>query len=159
MKSARSLLCSILLLAVAPLAARADIIHQMTQVDASARSTCWYQSFLGAGAAPTGHSGVVEVASIVVPPGVLFGAWLNFTPQGTFLALVGGTLSTNEVLDPTGAPLDDVRGAVLLDASFGLDFDTSTSSYSSPSSTRASCCGRPTTRTWSSSAASSRRTK
>jgi hypothetical protein len=132
MKTSRSLLASLCLLASLPAVARADIIHQMTPVDTSCRSTCWYQSFLGTGAAPDGHSGVVEIASMVVPPGVLFGSWLNFTPQGTFLALVGGTLSTDEVLDPAGAPLDDVHGAVVLDAAFGLDFDTSSATYSSP---------------------------
>jgi hypothetical protein len=123
---------SLLALVALPCVARADIIHQLAPVDTSCRSTCWYQAFLGAGAAPTGHSGVVEIASTVVPPGVLFGAWLNFTPQGTFLALVGGTLSTDEILDPGGAPLTDVRGAVVLDAAFGLDFDTTTATYSSP---------------------------
>lgn len=119
-------------LALSASAARADIIQQFTEHDTRCMPLNWFQALEGGGSGPAGHSGVLQLGSLPTPNGTLFSAWITFTPGGTFLSLVGGTVSSNEILSPAGLPLTDIRGAMLLGSGFELDFDTSTGTYASP---------------------------
>jgi hypothetical protein len=112
--------------------ARADIIQQFVDQDTHCMPTNWFQALDGGAAGPAGHSGILQLGSMPTSNGTLFSAWMTFTPGGTFLSLVGGTVSSDEILSPTGMPLTDIRGAVLLDSGFELDFNTVTGSLSSP---------------------------
>jgi hypothetical protein len=121
--------CCLALLAAS---ARADIIQQFTEFDTKCMPTNWFQALDGGLAGPAGHSGVLQLGAMPTPNGTLFSAWLTFSPGGTFLSLVGGTVSSDEILSPSGAPLTDIRGAVILGSGFELDFNTVTATYASP---------------------------
>lgn len=127
MKSFSDLLhfaCAALLLSSS---ARADLIEQFTPAPRDCTPCVWFQT-MGAGATgPAGHSGVMNLATM--PFGsALYGGWLTFTPQGTFVTYVGGGSSTTEVKTPAGASITDVRGAINLSEAFGVIVDTSTGS-------------------------------
>jgi hypothetical protein len=104
------------LAALAPLA-RAQFLEQFIPAPRDCTPCVWFQAIGGGGAAPDGHSGVLAITSM--PIGLtLQGGWMTFTPQGTFVTLIGGTLGTWEVTTPAGAPITDVRGAIHLAAGF-----------------------------------------
>ncbi len=115
----KSLACLLRLSAAFALAtaARSQIIEQFVPAQRDCTPCVWFQAIGGGGAAPLGHSGVMHIST--QPFGsALYGGWLTFTPQGTFLTLVGGGTSTTEVFAPGGAPLADVRGAAHLAAGY-----------------------------------------
>lgn len=123
------MLPSLLRLAGAVLAlstfSRADLIEQFVVPPRDCTPCVWFQS----AAAPTaaiGHSGVLSLGSMPFGP-TLYGGWLTFTLQGTFVSYIGGG-STHEVLTPGGAALDDVRGAVKLGEAYGVIVDTGSGS-------------------------------
>ena len=132
MRPILSALWGMFLLSASATTARAEIIQQFTELDTKCMPMNWFQALEGGLAGPVGHSGVLQLGSMPTPNGTLFSAWMTFTPGGTFLSLVGGTVSSDEILSPTGAPLTDIRGAVLLGSGFELDFNTVTSTYASP---------------------------
>jgi len=101
---------------------RADLIEQFTVPPRDCTPCVWFQSFDAGGDA--GHSGVLSLGSMPFGP-TLYGGWLTFTPQGTFVSYIGGG-STHEILTPTGESLADVRGAVKLGEAYGAIVDTST---------------------------------
>ncbi len=122
----RLLQCAFAVL-TASASARADLIEQFVPGQRDCAPCTWFQTLLGGGAAPNGHSGVMQIASMPVGT-FLASGWLSFTPQGTFLTLYGGGSSTTEILTPGGAPLSDVRGAALLATAFGIIVDTGSGS-------------------------------
>lgn len=104
--------------------AHADLIEQFTVPPPDCTPCVWFQA-LNPGAT-VGHSGVLSLGSMPFGP-TLYGGFLTFTPQGTFVSYIGGG-ATHEILTPTGAPLDNVRGAIKLAEAYGVIVDTSTGS-------------------------------
>lgn len=132
------LTCSALALSTS---SRADLVEQFTVPPRDCTPCVWFQALspsmspaaLGhspldasASAAAVGHSGVLSLGSMPIGP-TLFGGWLTFTPDGTFVSYIGGG-STTEILTPAGAPLANVRGAVKLAEAYGVIVDTSSGS-------------------------------
>lgn len=106
---------------------RADLIEQFTAAPRECTPCVWFQA-TGAGATgAAGHSGVMNLATMPIGS-ALYGGWLTFTPQGTFVTYVGGGYSTTEVKTPAGASITDVRGAINLSEAFGIIVDTGTGS-------------------------------
>lgn len=108
-------------------AGRADLVEQFMLPPRDCTPCVWFQALNAGGAAANGHSGVMSLSTQPIGP-VLYGGWLTFTPQGTFLTYIGGGTSTTEIFAPGGAPLADVRGAVNLAEAYGVIVDTSTGS-------------------------------
>lgn len=119
-----------LALALTAVAASAQIVHQsVPSANRETTPTTWFQVLNGGGGSPAGNSGVLNVGTGVFgSPALLYGAWLTFTPQGTFVTYIGGTTSTVQINDPSGAPLADIRGAALLASTFDLGVDSMTGS-------------------------------
>ncbi len=107
--------------------ARADLVEQFVPIPRDCTACTWFQATIGGGAAPLGHSGVMNIGSMPVGP-ILAGGWMTFTPQGTYVTLFGGGTTTTEVLSPGGTPLTDVRGAAHLASALGVVVDTTTGS-------------------------------
>ena len=99
--------------------ARADIVHQFTQLPGGNPPMVWYQGLNSSSLpAAAGHSGMLALgmepyASPGFPP-ALWGGWFSWTPAGAYLSYAGGTISTTDIHDPSGATITDVRGAVYL---------------------------------------------
>jgi hypothetical protein len=113
------LTCAVLAL---PALGRADLVEQFTLPPRDCTPYVWFQA--AASGAAAGHSGVLSLGSMPFGPN-LYGGWLTFTPEGTFVSYLGGG-STHEVLTPGGAALADVRGAVKLAEAYGVIVDTDT---------------------------------
>lgn len=87
----------------------------------------WFQAINSGVTAPTGHAWRMPIASGGFGRVPLLGSsWVTITPQRAFLTLVGGTVTTYDINDRAGAPITDVRGSMMLSASFDLDVDTLT---------------------------------
>jgi hypothetical protein len=111
-------------LLVAPLTSHADLIEQFVAAPRDCTPCVWFQA--GTAGASIGHSGVLNLGSMPFGPN-LYGGWLTFTPQGTFVSYLGGG-ATHEVLSPLGDPLADVRGAAKLGEAYGVIVDTGSGS-------------------------------
>jgi hypothetical protein len=126
MKLLHSLLHSFLAAFALSQTSRADLIEQFTAPPPRECTACvWFQALKPNGmTAADGHSGVLSLGSM--PFGTnLYGGWLTFTPEGTFLTYIGAG-STHELLAPGGAALDDVRGALVLGEAYGVIVDGGT---------------------------------
>jgi hypothetical protein len=103
--------------------ARAQIYHQFVPLEGDCPSAVWYAPGDRGAPAAGGHSGMLALgmeayASTGFPP-ALWGGWFSWTGEGAYLSYAGGTISTTDILSPSGAALNDVRGAVYLAS--GLD--------------------------------------
>ena len=96
--------------------ARAELIEQFTLPPRDCTPCVWFQG------GPAAAAGVLSLGNMPIGP-TLFGGWLTFTPEGTFVSYMGGG-STHEVLSPLGEPLTDVRGASKLAEAYGVIVDT-----------------------------------
>jgi hypothetical protein len=101
---------------------RADLVEQFTLPPRDCTSCVWFQAMEPG--LTSGHSGVLSLGSMPFGP-TLYGGWLTFTPQGTFVSYIGGG-TTHEVLTPGGDPIADVRGAIKLSEAYGAIVDTTT---------------------------------
>lgn len=104
--------------------AQTTIIEQWVPAgDRDCTPNVWFQAINSGVTAPAGHSGMMSIASGVFgsPVPLLYSGWVTFTPQGAFLTLVGGLVTSYDILDPAGAPITDVRGSMTLAAGFEID--------------------------------------
>lgn len=107
--------------------AQAPIVEQWVPGARDCSPSVWFQTIDSGVTAANGHSGMMLIASGVfgtVP--LLYSGWVSFTPQGAFLTLVGGTVTTYDIRDPAGALITDVRGTMMLSAGFELDVNAMT---------------------------------
>jgi hypothetical protein len=114
-----------------PQVGAAQIIQFLSTPQRFETGTIWFQTRQETGGMR--GSGIVELGSSFFQTApapslpIYQGGSFSWTPSNVFLTLVGGGLTTVEVLTPTGASITDTQGIVPIAFAFLVTFDTSTS--------------------------------